>query len=338
VTVKPLELDGSGNLLVNVAVGGGGGGGTQYAEGSTTSPATGTLALGRYQTPAPTLTNGQIYGLQLDSAGRLLTNVAPFTGSADSIAINDGTNTANVVTGDYNGLAINSTSKVIPFTTSTPGAQTLLANTDCRGYTWISVMFTGVGTGLALSGSWSATTGGTYISSINTWNNTALTTNAVSSLTINTTSISESPVMAPFFQLAVSALTSGTVTGFVILSSLPHAYHTMGVSAGQNGTWNVGVAASTTGGYSFNNITTATTTTVKSGAGTLHAIVFNTIVASATVTVYDNTTATGTKIGTYTLPSTITSDNPFEILYDAAFATGLTIVTSGATDITALYK
>lgn len=57
-------LDGSGNVPVSVISGGGGG--TQYAEGITTAPATGTVALGRYNTSAPTLTNGQLNAPQLD--------------------------------------------------------------------------------------------------------------------------------------------------------------------------------------------------------------------------------------------------------------------------------
>jgi hypothetical protein len=91
-------------------------------------------------------------------------------------------------------------------------------------------------------------------------------------------------------------------------------------------------------GSPFSNIATATTTTSKSGAGFLHSITVNTIVASATITVYDNTAGSGTKIATITLPSTITSDAPFTLRYDVAFATGLTIVTSGATDLTVSYR
>ena len=89
---------------------------------------------------------------------------------------------------------------------------------------------------------------------------------------------------------------------------------------------------------SYKNITTGATTTVKSGLGALHSIIVNTFVASATITVYDNTAASGTKIATITLPSTITSDAPVTINYDIGFATGLTIVTSGATDITVSYR
>jgi hypothetical protein len=100
----------------------------------------------------------------------------------------------------------------------------------------------------------------------------------------------------------------------------------------------LGVTAVELAGSLFNNITTATTTTVKSGKGILHKLIFNTYVASATVTIYDNTAASGTKIGTLTLPSTITSDTPICLPYDLQFSTGLTLVTSAATDITVIYR
>jgi hypothetical protein len=101
-----------------------------------------------------------------------------------------------------------------------------------------------------------------------------------------------------------------------------------------NTTAGTGVAAVEFAGTPFANITTATTTTVKSGAGTFHRIVINTPVASETITVYDSLTGSGTKIATLTLPSTITGDMPTTVTYDLAFATGLTIVTSSTADIT----
>jgi len=81
----------------------------------------------------------------------------------------------------------------------------------------------------------------------------------------------------------------------------------------------------------FQNITTQTTTTVKSGAGLLHAIIINTPVASAVVTIYDNTAGSGTLIGTITLPATLLSSGPITVLINGKFVTGCTIVTSGAT-------
>jgi hypothetical protein len=100
----------------------------------------------------------------------------------------------------------------------------------------------------------------------------------------------------------------------------------------------LGVTAVETAGSSFGNMTTATTTTHKSGAGILHKIIVNTLVASATITVFDNTAGSGTKIATITLPSTITGDQPFALTYDLSFATGLTITTSGGTDLTVVYR
>lgn len=94
--------------------------------------------------------------------------------------------------------------------------------------------------------------------------------------------------------------------------------------------------ATETAGTLYNNITTGTTTTVKSGAGIFHAININTPLASATITIYDNTAASGTKIGTVTLPLTVAG--PVRVTFDVAFATGLTLVTSAATDLTVTYR
>ena len=87
---------------------------------------------------------------------------------------------------------------------------------------------------------------------------------------------------------------------------------------------------------SFSNINTNTTSTVKSGAGVLKRIVVNKVGASSnTCTIYDNTTATGTIIGTI---DPVHTQMVFE--YDLAFSTGLTIVTANGTaaDITVIYK
>jgi hypothetical protein len=70
ITPVALYADPTTHALVTSG-GGTGGGGTQYAELITTAPATGTVALGRYKLAPPTLTDGQLYGLQLDSSGNL---------------------------------------------------------------------------------------------------------------------------------------------------------------------------------------------------------------------------------------------------------------------------
>jgi hypothetical protein len=88
----------------------------------------------------------------------------------------------------------------------------------------------------------------------------------------------------------------------------------------------------------FINITTATTTLVKSGAGVLQTVLVGTLVASATLTLYNSLTGAGAKIATLTLPSTITGDAPIALALNVPFTVGLTVVTSGATDVTVVFQ
>jgi len=91
-------------------------------------------------------------------------------------------------------------------------------------------------------------------------------------------------------------------------------------------------------GYKYRNITTATTTTVKTGRGSLVAIVNNKTVASGVVTVYDNTAASGNKIATITNPATLLASQYSQNYSRIDFTTGLTIVTSQAEDLTIIYE
>ena len=84
----------------------------------------------------------------------------------------------------------------------------------------------------------------------------------------------------------------------------------------------------------YANITTATTTVVKSAPGVLWQIVVNKPASASTITLYDNTAGSGTKIGTIT---NTTDLKPYRFEYGCRFETGLTIVTSGADDITVIY-
>lgn len=87
--------------------------------------------------------------------------------------------------------------------------------------------------------------------------------------------------------------------------------------------------------YSYKHVAGAATNTVKSGSGILHTLGLNACTGSTVVTIYDNTTASGTTIA-------IVNQGPpsgSTLTYDIAFTTGLTIVTAGAsTDITVSYK
>lgn len=88
---------------------------------------------------------------------------------------------------------------------------------------------------------------------------------------------------------------------------------------------------------SFANISTATTTTVKSGAGFLHLVQINAAVALATINIFDNTAGSGTLIATITMPAALLASQ-VTLRYDISFATGLTIVTTGAQNMTVSFR
>jgi hypothetical protein len=87
--------------------------------------------------------------------------------------------------------------------------------------------------------------------------------------------------------------------------------------------------------YSYRNITTDTTTVVKSGPGYMHSICLNSPAATATIVVYDSTAGSGQKIATITSFASVVGC----LIYDTAFWQGLTIVTAtAAPDITVSFR
>ena len=83
---------------------------------------------------------------------------------------------------------------------------------------------------------------------------------------------------------------------------------------------------------SYNTISTATTTAIKSASGFLHTITI-TGGTAGTIIVYDNTAASGTQIANF--------DSTAEMktyIFDVSFGTGLTIITSAATKLTVSYR
>jgi len=84
------------------------------------------------------------------------------------------------------------------------------------------------------------------------------------------------------------------------------------------------------------NITSSSTTLVKSGAGVMHVTNINSLgTVASTVAIYDSLTASGTKIATI---NSLSIAGPQ--IYDVAFSTGLCVVTTGtiAPDITVSYR
>jgi hypothetical protein len=88
----------------------------------------------------------------------------------------------------------------------------------------------------------------------------------------------------------------------------------------------------------FRNIAGAATTVVLRGAGRLRGIIINQAVASSTITIYDNTSASGTIVGTITQPVTLLANQESLDYYSLQLSTGLTIVTSAADNITVVYS
>jgi len=87
--------------------------------------------------------------------------------------------------------------------------------------------------------------------------------------------------------------------------------------------------------WQYWNITSDTTTTIKSTPGVLHAVCINTPNAAGAIQIYDNTAASGNKIGLITQFASI----PRCFEYDVAFWTGLTIVTATAAgDVTVSFR
>lgn len=229
-----------------------------------------------------------------------------------AVGVNDGTNTANVVAGDtgFNGVSVASGTKTITFTTSASGAQTLLANTSIEGYSWMEVVYTSVGVGLALAGQFSTATGGTYVNS-STFQTINTAGTALAALGVTSNTIYGSTIHGNFFQIAVSALTSGTFAGTVTLRAVPPPSYTMAVSL-NTGTNNIGAVQQAKSNSAV--AVSASATVVKNSAGYLSGVLVSAAGTAQAMTIFDNASAaSGTVIGF--VPSTATAGSfwPFNM-------------------------
>ena len=80
--------------------------------------------------------------------------------------------------------------------------------------------------------------------------------------------------------------------------------------------------------FEHKNVASATTTVVASGPAVLHNVTVNST-AAGTITIYDNTAASGTKIAT--LKASVAEGS---YRFNVRCRTGLTVVTAAASDIT----
>jgi hypothetical protein len=221
-------------------------GGSSLALGQTTKSASLPVTLASDQgnlgiSGTVTANIGTTNGLALD---------ATLTGGTQQTKITNGTSIADVLAGDsgLNSVVTASGTKTYTFTTSLAGAQTLLANTSLEGYSWIEIIYTSVGSGLALTGQFAPNTGGTYINTGSIWS-AGTTGNGPLGTTVST--LYAAATHGNFFQLNVTALTSGTFSGYVILRATPPP--NTGVLASQNGNWSLqGNSATATGTITTN--------------------------------------------------------------------------------------
>lgn len=159
-----------------------------------------------------------------------LSSIATNTGNGSTAAnqtngnqqskITDGTNVANVVAGDtgFNGVATASAGDSVTFTSSGTGAQ-VLGPWKVEGYNTVVVHITSNSTaGLAWAAQWSQTNGGTFTSAA-TWLALNSSTALPGGIGTTNTQYYVSPANDNYFQLNISALTSGTISGTITLSN-----------------------------------------------------------------------------------------------------------------------
>lgn len=144
----------------------------------------------------------------------------------------------------------------------------------------------------------------------------------------------------------LASISNGAVAAAVKAASTPSPATDQSLSvtinAGSNGLVALGGATpansvpTVPAGYTYGHISTAATTTLKSGAGVLHTVCVNTLgTVASTITVDDATSAT---------TPTIAIINSLALLgcqtYDVAFTIGLTLVTTGtvAPDVTVSFR
>ena len=269
---------------------------------------------GEYSSTPPILTNNTVSTLQLDSSGRLITSGSSAQPSPTTATWTTATALNTTLAQNSANLNTATVTTIETGTTTTAGALTFEVY---DGTNWWPVI-------------------GQQIGSYTVQSSYTL---------VNATNVAWSLDIAGFQQFRVRLSTAITGTGspqVVVIMQLSGAINdiTPSVGWGQKLDQTNDAITNYPFGHSFLNIVLAapTTTTVKSGAGVLQSIIFNKPVATGVVTVYDNTAASGTLIGTITTP-TVSGEGPDPVLYNLAFSTGLTIVTAtAAQDITVVYR
>lgn len=196
---------------------------------------------------------------------------------------------------------------------------------DTTGYDSITVHITTAGTG-SINYEQSNDSGATFVATVGT---ASTSTGGGSSVSVTTsvTGLYKFPVAGQYYQQRVTGYVAPITTVTCLRKSAMQG--TIGANIP-----NVLVAnISQMPGWTVAHMSTATTTTHKSGSGVLHNLCVNSAGAGSTATVYDNTAGSGTVI------AVIDGSSARCLQYDATFSTGLTITTTAtAPDLTITYR
>lgn len=270
--------------------------GTAISQEATTSGVKGVTAFGAVTTAKPSYTTAKSDALSLDTSGLLRVSLADTLANTNKF----------LVTPDSVALPANQSVNISQVNSVTP----LMGNGT-----------TGTGSLRVTLASDTTSNSNAFLVAGNKTNNNAAPA---------ATQLGVMPVLAnaaaPTWTEGDQALESADLSG--------NQRTTLGtLIAGEDLTNNV-IRTEQHGTYA--HISTATTTTVKSGAGFLYNVSVNSLgTVASTCTVYDNTAGSGTVIGVI---NTLALSGTF--LNNLTFSTGLTLVTTGtvAPDITVSYR
>lgn len=262
-----------------------------------------------YNSTLPTYSDGDDAGLQVDERGRLITNASV---TVDNLDVNvDGLSYGGVEATTMQNSAVavgNGTSMDVS------GMETLLLAVS--GITTATIVVEGE----LPSGTW------------NTLNVKNASGGALStSITANGVYVA---AVAGYLNVRarISVWTAGTVVVTGTATAAGNHAEMQNVAMTQRlDSVNDSITAYPFG-HNASYISTATTTTVKTGAGVLHSIAITETAAGA-ITIYDNTAGSGTTIAVF--KASIAEGS---YMLNIAFTTGLTIVTAGASKLTVSYR
>lgn len=169
---------------------------------------------GRYNATPPALSDGQRADLQLDSSGRLQVNTAPLTATADTIALSDGTNTANILSNSSTSNAKASQAALLTagayqeLTSLSAGALNadLIPSMDISNYAEIALMVTGTFSG-TLTVSFSNDNSNFF-----PWAGTVVSGGGAGN-TITATGMYRIVPMGRYMRVRMTSYTSGTAAG-----------------------------------------------------------------------------------------------------------------------------